>query len=310
MIRPQAERLNEFTLDGREIDSRFENPFVKKSVTDADKKNLKPNLVPILKKPTVKKTEQAKKVEAKKKGLQVSVVNRDERRPMDSETDAEYMARVNNQNNNKVANNENKKQTDAEKEAEKNKKRSLAEFVDLLTDPKPERIGQLVTAIKNGDIETRELYNFLDKMMSSDKPNVQSVGIYLAYYVPTVESFKMVVLHQEKLNPEVKAYSDQFLTSFNQPSKLPVLAQALQSNDIKVVLKAGEVVIFGLQNIKNGQTIDYGARSNRGNNEVKSSSFLGYFMPIAELLKSSQDQTVASLGNSLAQQLSQIGSTP
>lgn len=310
MIRPQKDIVNEFTLDGREVDSRFENPFVKKDLgRHSDQKNVKPNLVPISKKPVDKKKEVAKKPETKKSGVQVNVVANDPRPRMSSDIENAY--NVNNpQNQSGDNNNTNKEKDPQKKETEKDKKRSIAEFADLLADPKTERIGMLVTAIKNGEIDQAELHSFLGKMLSSDKPKVQSVGIYLAYYTPTYEAFRLVVVNQDKMGAEVKTYSEQFLNSFNQAAKLPVLAQALQASDIKVVVKAGEVIILGLQNIKNGQTIDYGARSNRGTNELKSSSFLDYFLPIAENLKSSQNQTIASLGSALSQQLSSIASTP
>lgn len=306
MARPQTDIASEFSLDGREIDSRFENPFVKKDLgKHADKKNVKPNLVPIQKKAVDAKKDTAKKEDAKKKGMQVNVVPRDQQPRMNSEPDSIYNQRMNAQSGN---GNENKQNEDPKKEKEKTNKRSISEFVDLLTDPKTERIGQLVSAIKNGEIEQSELYDFLGRMLSSDKAKVQSVGIYLAYYAPTYQTFRLVAMNQETMSAEVKTYSEQFLNSFSQAEKLPVLAQALQSNDLKVVVKAGEVIILGLQNIKNGQTIDYGARSNRGTNEIKSSSFLDYFLPIAEVLKSSQNQTIASLGSALSQQLSSIAS--
>jgi hypothetical protein len=307
MIRPHKDIVNEFTLDGREIDSRFENPFFKKDLgKHADKKTVKPNLVPIQKKVASKKKETAKP-ETKKTGMQVNVVPRDQKQRMNS--DIEYDNGGSGVKLQTVSGADTNKEPQ-KKETEKTTKRSISEFVDLLIDPKTERIGQLVTAIQAGEINQSELYNFLGKMINSDKPKVQSVGIYLAYYVPTYESFSLVASHQDTMAGEVKTYSDQFLNSFNQAAKLSVLAQALQSNDIKVVVKAGEVIILGLQNIKNGKTIDYGARSNRGTNEVKSSSFLDYFLPIAESLKSSQNQTIASLGSALSQQLSSIVSTP
>lgn len=310
MIRPQNDAVNEFTLDGREIDSRFENPFVKKNSGHKDQKDGKPKLVPITQKNTAKKEDKAKKQEpAKKKGMQVRVVPRDSMRPLSPDENSEFTPYANNkdagngQNKNNLPKNEDTKNEE--------KKRSLSEFADLLTDPKSERVKELIAALSSGEINTAELYPFIERMLqTTDKPAVQSVGIYLAYYSPTYESFRVVTTHQDKLSPEVKAYSEQFLTSFSQASKLPILAQALQSSDIKVVVKAGEVIIMGLQKIKNGQSIDYGARNNRGNNEAKSSSFLGYFLPIAENLKSSQNQTIASIGSALSQQLSQLGTTP
>lgn len=307
MIRPQQDMANEFTLDDREIDSRFVNPFVKKSL-HKDTKNVKPNMVPITKTGNVKKKEKSNKEEVKKTGITTNVVSRDNKPPMESEPDSGYS---NQQPNQTVTNtNNDNAKNDTKKNEEKDKKRSISEFLDLLTNPTKERVNQLVTAVKNNEINQSEFYSFVGKMLSSQNPNVQSVGVYLAYYMPTYESFRMVVVNQDKMSPEVKTYSEQFLTSFNQPEKLPVLAQALQSNDIKVVVKAGEMVILGLQKIKNGQTIDYGARSNRGNNEVKSSSFVGYFLSIAEGLKSNPNQTIAGLGSALSQQLSQISNTP
>lgn len=307
MVRPQTDIVNEFTLDGREVDSRFENPFVKKDLgKHADKKNVKPNLVPIQKKAQINKKVAAKKSDVQKNGMYVNVVPRDQKPRMQSESDSNYVQIINAQ----TGNADKKQNEEQKKEKEKDKKRSISEFVDLLTDPKPERMSQLVAALKNGEIDQGEFYDFLGKMLSSDKPKVQSVGIYLAYYMPTYQTFRLVAINQDSMSAEVKTYSEPFLNSFNQAEKLPVLAQALQSDDLKVVVKAGEVIILGLQNIKNGQTIDYGARSNRGTNEIKSSSFLDYFMPIAEVLKSSPNQSIASLGSALSQQLSAVATTP
>ncbi len=313
MIRPHKDAVNEFSLDGREVDSRFVNPFVKKDLAkNANKNGAKPSLAPIKNKMADKKKDSSKKDDQKKTGIKVNVVSRDPSRPLGNEDDRSYYynAQANVATTKSNPGNKKNKTPDKKVTEQELKTKSLAEFVDLLTDPKPERIGLLVTAIGNHEVNDGELHDFIGKMLKSDKSNVQSVGIYLAYYLPTVGSFQLVATNQDTLNPEVKAYSEQFLTSFTQPSKLPVLAQALQSTDIKVVVKAGEVIISGLQKIKNGQTIDYGARSNRGNNEVKSASVLGYFLPIAESLKSSQNQTIAGIGNALSQQLSQFSNTP
>ena len=313
MIRPHKDAVNEFSLDGREVDSRFVNPFVKKDLAkNVNKNGTKPNLAPLKNKVADKKKENSKKVDEKKTGIKVNVVSRDPSRPLGNEDERDYYynAPANPAATKAVQANKKNKIPDKKVIEQDQKTKSLAEFVDLLTDPKPERIGQLVTAIGNHEVNEGELHDFISKMLKSDKSNVQSVGIYLAYYAPAVESFQLVATNQDNLNPEVKAYSEQFLTSYTQPSKLPMLAQALQSTDIKVVVKAGEVIISGLQKIKSGQTIDYGARANRGNNEVKSASVLGYFLPIAESLKSSQNQTIAGIGNALSQQLSQFSNTP
>ncbi len=314
MIRPNSDIVSEFSLDGREVDSRFVNPFVKKDLgghSDSKHQKLKPPQAKNNKVTATKKTEKPKADEKKKTGISTKFYpadfvsgntdtidgnNYNTRPPVNSTPSAN-------------AHNNNPKAANAKKEDEK-KKRSISEFADLLVDPKTERIGALVTAIKNEEIAAGELQSFIGQMLKSDKSNVQSVGIYLAYYTPGYQGFSVVATNQETLNPEVKTYSEQFLTSFTQPSKLSVLAQALQSSDIKVVVKAGEVIISGLQKIKSGQAIDYSARSNRGNNEVKSASVLGYFLPIAENLKSSQNQTIASIGNALSQQLSQFTATP
>lgn len=313
MIRPQSDLVNEFSLDGREVDSRFVNPFVKKDLGNHKDSRNQPVLPPVTKNTIAKKAEAAKKEEKPKTGITTRVIPRDPYQPMTEEADPAYNTppQMNQNSGNSANNNNNKAKAPAVKKQEDEKKtKSISEFVDLLTDPKAERIGQLVTAIQSNQIAPSELQDFIGKMLKSEKSNVQSVGIYLAYYAPGYTGFQLVAVNQETLNPEVKAYSDQFLTSFTQPSKLEVLAQALQSTDIKVVVKAGEVIIAGLQKIKSGQTIDYGARNSRGSNEVKSASVLGYFLPIAESLKSSQNQTIASIGNALSQQLSEFGATP
>lgn len=311
MIRPHSDLVNEFTLDGREVDSRFVNPFVKKDLNNSDKKSgNQANLVPVQNKKPIKDNDKAKKEDKKKTGIEVKVVSKDRERSLMDEPVGNYNPPLSSIKSGKSANTTNNNKSAEKKILTENKKRNLSGFVDLLVEPKAERVAELVAAVKNKEIEMAELHDFVGKMLRSGKSNVQSVGIYLAYYIPTFEGFEVVAVNQDALNPEVKAYSEQFLTSFTQPTKLPLLAQALQSEDIKVVVKAGEVILSGLDKIKSGQAIDYGGRSNRGNNEVKSASVLGYFLPIAEILRSSQNQTIASVGNALSQQLSSFGATP
>ncbi|MCB0368339.1 MAG: hypothetical protein KDD45_02600, partial [Bdellovibrionales bacterium] len=105
------------------------------------------------------------------------------------------------------------------------------------------------------------------------------------------------------LNAQVANYANEFLYSFNNQAKLQYLGQALQSNDIKIVSKAGEVIILGLQKIKNGQTISYVGRDGRGNNDISSLQSFEFLLPIAENLQNSGNQSLASVGLSISQEM-------
>lgn len=310
MVRPGSDFRNEYSLEKREIDKEFINPFKKKEATkisDNNKEN--PNLVPVKNQIAKKQNKKAKsKKEDTKKGMSVSIVNRNENKgltPSDNEN-ANYNQR--NYTNDNNLNNSNPKQpppTDEERQA----KKSASDFLDLATKPTSEKIQQLILAYKNGDLAKEDFYQIVNAMLTSENLNSQSYGVYLCYTFSSVESFSIVTLSFDRLNDKVKPYANEFLHSFNHQAKIQYLGQALQSNNIKIVMKAGEIIILGLQKVKNGQNIYYAGRDGRGNNDITSTKFFEFLLPIAENLKKSTNQTLASVGNSISQEIGEVPKT-
>jgi hypothetical protein len=304
MVRPVSEFRNEYSLNDREIDKEFVNPFKKKEATKAQEaKANKPKLVPV-KNQVAKKDQTNSKKDIKKKGMDVTIVPRSQNLGLTPSDSDQYNNNYNQNPNNVTANpNVNKKQNVKTPNDEDVKVKTAADFSDLATNPTAEKVKEIILAYKNGEISSGEFYQVVTAMVHSENPNAQSMGVYLCYNFPSVESFSIVAINLDKFNAQVKTYADEFLLSFNHQARLQYLGQALQSNDIKIVTKAGEVIILGLQKVKNGQNINYAGRDGRGNNDINSTKFFEFLLPIAEVLKKSSDQTVASVGVSISQEI-------
>lgn len=310
MARPKNEIHDEFSLNDREINESFVNPYVKKPAEQA--KNVLPNNTSKTKKDENKKNSQnSKQANNKRKtGISTRAISREKNRRFfteqnDNETDVANYLEYQQPKTKKKS----KKQKQEELNPNNENRKSVSDFADLLTNPQPERINEFVNSVKKGEIPSDEMLTLVGQMIKSDNSQVQNSGIYICYYFPNVSTFGLVAAEFDHLSEGSHQYATEFLNSFQHPSKLPVLAQALQSNNTQIIIKAGEVIILGLQNIKNGQNIVSGGRTSRGNNEIQPASFLDYFLSIAESLKSNPDQTVASLGTSLSSQLSQYSSS-
>lgn len=302
MARPQSDFRSEFSLEGREIDKEFVNPFKKKEAVQSNNKTDKQpgKLVPI-KKQEVKKEQAKADKKIDKKGFKVNVVERSNSQGLSpSDYDHSYNPyRTNNiSGGGGVINNI---KPDAKLEEEN--KKTAKDFADLATKPTQEKVKEFILAFKNGEISSAEFAQVVAAMLDSENPNAQSMAVYISYSFPNVTTFSLVTLSLDHLNEQVKTYANEFLFSFNHQAKIQYLGQALQSNDIKIVTKAGEVIILGLQKVKNGQNIVYAGREGRGNNDINSTKFFAFLLPIAETLKKSQNQTVASVGNALSQEI-------
>lgn len=301
MARPQSDFRNEYSLDGREIDKEFVNPFKKKELAKNDDKKNQPKFVPVKTQEQKKQQVNNTKKEDKKTGMKVNVVERS-KNPGLSASDLE----LNNnhyQNNNSGTVDSGNPVAKQDVKPEDEKKKKSSDFTDLVSKPTQERVKEFIMAYKNGELAAGDFQVVVTAMLSSSNPNAQSMGVYICYSFPNVNTFSMVTLNLDHLNEQVKAYANEFLFSFNHQAKIQYLGQALQSNDIKIVTKAGEVIILGLQKVKNGQNIVYAGREGRGNNDINSTKFFEFLLPIAETLKKSSNQTVASVGSTISQEI-------
>lgn len=309
MIRTKSDFRTEYSLNDREVEREFINPFEKKK-TNKNEHGKKSNLVPIKKSNSkVGAKDDKKQSLAKNKGMKVNIVSRDQARSglTANETDENYNNSYRYSNLSKNVNNNILPKEDPKL---KNKTTSASGYLEILEKPSTELANQLIQAYRKGEVSSEEYYGYIDTLVRSNNPKAQSIGIYLSYNYATIETFSVVTLSYDQFSDEVKVYADQFLSGFNSQSKLSVLGKALQSENSKIVLKAGEIVISGLQKVKKGQNIEYTGREGRGNNNVTSISYFQFLLPIVQLLTGSNDQNVAVVGSTIMQEMSASSSLP
>ena len=298
MVRPKSDYRNEYSLKDRAIDREFVNPFKKREQNAKNEKPQKPKMVPITKVADSKKSKSTK-MEQKKSGLSVNVVPRSPSRPIVSSIDSDFNSGYDLSNRQQTQEHA-KTQNNIPKQDEEKKK---SDFSDLVSNPTQEKLKEFILAYKQGNITSDEFYAVVEKMLISPNPNAQSMAVYACYTFPSVTSFSVVAENSDSLNAEVKSYANDFLLSYNHQARLQYLGQALQSKNLKVVMKAGEVIISGLQKVKSGSIISYTGRESRGNNNITSTKSFDFLVPIAETLKKSTDQSVVALGQTLSEEL-------
>ncbi len=308
MARANSFTPAEYDLSGREIDREYVNPFEKVEAPTSKKTDKKSGAM--AKKAQAKKA-QNKKAQAqnkKKPGVDVHVVE-DSKRTLSESGDDQTVAALAPETRN-LQKTEPKKNEDSD---EKNKdQRSPDQWKALLlAEPTYENMKKLILAFSNKEIEPVHFYKILQSLIENQNPQTQSVGLYGAQSFPTVESFTLIVKSEDILTGNAKKFSEQILLAYNQPQSVGVLGQVLRSSDEAVVLKAGEIIMAGIQKYKNGESVAEGNRTSRGDVKIKSATQYSVLIPTLQQLASHSNGTVVQLANSVLSQIqSLLASSP
>lgn len=303
-----------FGLEGREIERTEINPYKEtKSNTEVagvrkDVPKIDPKKQAAAKKPVGKP---AILPAPKKNEVEVNVVNANNENGLNAGDLAENPNQVApNYFQQKTANN----QTGAAGDSETKDKETLsaAQWRALLgAQPTKENVMKLIAAFNNKEADANTLYLIMNEMMQSSNAETQALGLLIGQNVPSLRSFTIVADNYDRLNGTVKASADAYLLTYMQNSRLGILAMALQSEDNQVVYHAAQVMVKGLEQVKNGQNAGGGTRPNTGRGIVASGSGKTYtpFISILEELVKSGDGSVSGLAQNALTQIQSLSNT-
>ncbi|MGZ3748577.1 MAG: hypothetical protein ACXWRE_14295 [Pseudobdellovibrionaceae bacterium] len=312
MPRPKGSLYNFiFGLDGREIDRKEINPF-KNKIAEQKKKEGVSGPAKAPPKIDPKKTPQAAAAAAavqKKPEVKVNVVSAEPQSPLT--TDGKP-AEAPLQSGGMVPQGpavpqgygEPKKETDTLSAAQW---RSL-----VLGQPNKENVMKLIAAFNNKEVDAGTLYQIMNDLMQSSNAETQRLGLMIGENVPSLKSFSLVSDNYDKLDGSTKKEADSYLMTYMQGSKLDILALALKSGEPQVVSRAAQVMVLGLEQIKNNPNGNSPSRENNGRGIVAAGTgkkTYTQFIAIFQDLVKSSDSTVAGLAQNALAQIQSLSNT-
>lgn len=305
MPRPQARLNPDFSLDGREVDYEYDNPFEKaqakakgKSVK-ADKGVVK-NVKPDKKKNTAKKATAKKKTEEPKKEEANAAVTENGEGTQDPSGQS-FVNNTNRPNNSNIQGRapiENPEE-DSEEDRSEQQWRSL-----LNAQPTRENMDKLVVALRKRQVSEGTFMTIVEDLLKNQKTETQKVGLYGARAVQSPRAFILLSDQYDTLSAENKPVARQIMLSYGQSPRVDALAQVLRSGNQKATLNALNVIQSLLQNSRPDPRE---VRAGAGQRNTRRYSTL---LPTVQQLQQAGSPEVAQLAGQVYGQLVQIGVQP
>lgn len=315
MPRPKSALYNFFFgLEGREINRKEINPFADKAGTTADAAGVRKDV------PKIENKKQAAKVPQKpilpapampaKAKVEVNVVGGPESTATAGGVMSDSPVQGGASANQAAANNNN---TTTATTPENKETMSAAQWRSLVVgQPTKANVSKLIEAFNNKEVDAGTLYLIMNDLMQSTNAETQSMGLLIGQSVPSLRSFSIVSTNYDRLDANVKKNADTYMATYMQSSRLSILALALQSEDNQVVLHAAQVMVAGLEKVKNGQTnTGTDSRYESGRGIVASGTGKNYtqFVAILQNLITSGDSTIVGLAQNALTQIQSLPNT-
>jgi hypothetical protein len=179
-----------------------------------------------------------------------------------------------------------------------------------MADPSYENMKALMQAYSEKQIDQPSYYKIIQSLLENQNAQTQNIGLYGAQGFPSVESFTIIVKNENILGAGTpngpRNFAEQVLLGYNQPQNIGILSQVLRSNDEEVVHKAGDVILVGIQKFRNGESINEGNRSARGDVRIRSASQYSVLIPALQQLSTAPNSSIAQLANSVLSQIQSL----
>jgi len=123
------------------------------------------------------------------------------------------------------------------------------EFYTLAT---KEVVVSIVSAYKKNEITKEDFYKLQTEALSQQDSKYVGLALYALRLTPSAESFSLLTQYQPTTTPAFQDYIQSALVAYNQSQNLPILKVVLQAKQKIVVMKALDIIKYGLTEIKNG----------------------------------------------------------
>lgn len=292
MPRPQDEYVGQYSLDGRQINRQYINPFTQKNKPQEVKQEkiqgLKNNKKVVQKPKTTNKAQGL----LNKKQFDVQVVDQTQ----------------NALNQNFGHNGSHQRSIQIEKQQPVDKKskeqnasivKSISQWIELLKkNPNADNVISLVKAYRQKSIDTSGFYQIINTLLSSDQTELNQVGLYALQLQPETQAFQFASrkLSSMDAQSETAQALQQYVLGFNEAQKIPTLVQVLKSKDLIAIAKAVEVLSqFNEKSALQGRFQQRGQQAD----QLQFTQLMSYF----KTLLSSENETVVSTAQNMLSKL-------
>lgn len=302
MPRPKSLLASLFELGDRDISREYKNPYAKNKKSKANEKAKMDTPKQAQKAPAkpavAKKSAVAPQAVSKKKSFKVDVVgagpspkNNSPREKFAAPMAGSYGSGRENSPQNEVKN---------QNEMAAGQWRSL-----LLASPTEENLAKLLTAYSKKELESSELLEIVNDLLSDKRTDVQNLGIIALHVNYSVQAFSLATQHYEQIDETLKSKMDSYLKNYSSSGRLDVLASALTSHDSATVTLATRVLVQGYKEAKAGGKTGTATdpRLVRVSGPFGVVSSYNQFIPILKRLSAATDQEVASAASAALSQM-------
>lgn len=298
MPRPKSDAIGDFGLDGRQVERRVVNPFgTKKQAAPAPltpPKAAAPGKA-VSQNKTKKAKAKASEAPAGSAQTSVNVVDANPGSRVSEGLGAGGAQQIVLSRFNRPA-----VGPGAVKAPEDGEKMSPDQWRALLTaEPTAANMVRLLQAVSRQEVDQATFYSIVDDLARSQNLQTQKVAIYGLSALPTLRSFAKLVELENQVDPSARPQVSQALASYTQSSRLGVLQQALQQNDLSISMKAAQIVLEGIQNSKNPNPTPQDERTLRA--EVRGTSLEDYnrLLPVFQRWAASGNPGLTGIANQI-----------
>lgn len=271
-----------YDLSGRQIDREY--------TSDDEDAAAKPRNLAQTKTQEKTKKAQVKKENAKNNAPNFAMLKKTESEQEKNKKIAELQARAQaaaqqNLNNQDVRSNANQnsyfapqsalqnqnQETTNQNQDKKNKKNFDQYRQDFYTKASKEAVMDIVNAYKNNDITRDQFYSLQSEALNQKDSKYIGLALYALRLTPSADSFALLAMYQPSAPTVYQDYIQTALVTYNQSQYISSLQTVLKSKQKIVVMKALEIIKYGLTEIKNGHTAQLVDSRNR-----RDTQFAGY----------------------------------
>ncbi len=309
-INYQMERPEEsyagYSLDGRDIDERFEGSYKPKTsakmnvLTKPEVKNSKAKS-PVVAKKTAAVAKSKKDVQLIKIAGATPIVAKLEVKKPDPVTAAvdnnRIPQRYEQQNDVTVVEPELAVKPDI-----KNRKSYTQWRADIFAKQNKEILTAFINAHRAGDVSVAEFQAMAQDLIDQDDVKIKGLGLMALRAQPSMASLSQMVHVQAQLPAELQAYIEQAYLAYLQPQHVAVFNQVFQSQDKKLVLKSLAILGTNMQKIKSGDVTSYIDARQRRDADAPQMSLNNFrsLLPSLLAMSSSQEPAVSQMAAQVA----------
>lgn len=248
-----------YSLDGREVDERYEGLQTKKNTPAA--KLLKP-IAKSVAKPVVKSAAQNKKPNATQQNPTITTTVAVAAKLNSLKNKPEIKMAASNSvnpnvlvlNSNNIAANETAKPAQNEAAANKSKsKKTYAQWrQEIFGKASKDAVNDFITAYRRNEVTVTEYQAMAQDLSEQSDANLKGLGIMALRSQPSMESLSQLIRVQETSVAPFQAYIEQAYLAYVQPQNVQYLNQALQTQNRKLILKSLSLLSVNIPKIKSG----------------------------------------------------------